>query len=56
MQNEATTNLPPHLAKLVNDYESKCAEFGINPNWHVEALALAEQRGDDFNPIHGLIA
>lgn len=49
------TKLPKHLQDCVNKYEAKCAAFGIDPNWHVKAYQKAEERGDDFNPIYGMI-
>ena len=49
------STLPKHLQESISSYESKCEAFGINPNWAKEAQELAEKRGDDFSPIHGLI-
>lgn len=56
MKTDLTNSVfPKHLQEVVSNHENKCEEFGINPNWAKEAKELAEKRGDDFNPLHGLV-
>ena len=56
MTNELrNTNLPKHLRESLENHYAKCARFGLNPDFATKARKQAEERGDDFNPIHGLV-
>ena len=48
-------NLPPHLKAMLIEYFDKCDTLGINPDWTKQALDKANNKGNDFNPIHGMI-
>jgi len=46
---------PKEVMDKIKAYEDRQRAWGLNPNFAQEALEKAEERGDDFNPIHGLI-
>jgi hypothetical protein len=52
---ETKSKLPKHLQECVSNYYEKCNKFGIDPDWAYKAYKKAEERGDHFNPIYGLI-
>ena len=47
--------LPEHLQKIIDKKNEEYKKFGLDPEWHIKALKLAEARGDDNAMIHGLI-
>ena len=47
--------LPEHLQKIIDKKNEEYKKFGLDPEWHIKALKLAEERGDDNALIHGLI-
>ena len=57
MKNQANKKqqLPAHLVNVINKYEAKCKSFGVEADWAYKAMKKAEERGDDFNPIHALV-
>lgn len=49
------SDLPPHLKSSLEKYYRKAGKFGLDPNFFAKVKKEADKRGDDFNPIHGVI-